>query len=104
MIIFHDDDSNNNSKVLNLYYFRVESVDGSAKAGDDYVKVDEILVFEPEETEKLVLVKIVDDTQWEPNEEFFLKLSLTEHSGNANVQIGRISIMEITILDDDSWY
>ena len=45
-------------------------------------------------------VEILDDNQWEPTEEFFLKLSIVD-SGNSNVELGKISIMEVTILDDD---
>jgi solute carrier family 8 (sodium/calcium exchanger) len=46
-------------------------------------------------------VEIVDDNQWEPDEEFFLKLSLVATENNENVQLGHMSIMEITILNDD---
>ena len=45
-------------------------------------------------------VTIVDDNQWEPDEEFFLKLSLISDNA-ADVKLGRTSIMEITILNDD---
>lgn len=48
-----------------------------------------------------VEVEIVDDNQWEPDEEFFLKLSLVASEDNSNVQLGHMSIMEITILNDD---
>ena len=43
-------------------------------------------------------VTIVDDNQWEPDEEFFIKLSLVSGEG---VKLGRTSIMEVTILNDD---
>lgn len=47
-------------------------------------------------------VEIINDNQWEPDEEFFLKLSLLLNSEQRlGVQLGRISIMEITILNDD---
>lgn len=46
-------------------------------------------------------MEIVNDNKWEPNEEFFLRLSLV-YKENANVVLGALSIMEITILDDDS--
>ena len=46
-------------------------------------------------------VTIVDDNQWEPDEEFFLKLSLVSGEDAADVKLGRTSIMEITILNDD---
>jgi len=79
---------------------RVETIDGSAVEGEDYQPVNEILTFEPHEREKEIGVTIVDDNQWEPDEEFFLKLTLIPGASN-NVKLGRTSIMEITILNDD---
>ena len=51
-------------------------------------------------------VTIVDDNQWEPEEEFFLKLSLVAGDDAMDIKLGmgRTSIMEITILDDDGKY
>jgi hypothetical protein len=44
----------------------------------------------------------VDDNQWEPDEEFFLKLShLQPQEEGGALKLGRTSIMEITILNDD---
>ncbi|GAB6025946.1 hypothetical protein CHUAL_011915 [Chamberlinius hualienensis] len=78
---------------------RVESIDGTATEGEDYVKVDEVLKFQPEEVEKEIMVEIVNDSQWEPDEVFFLKLSIPGNS--QGVVLGRVGIMEITILNDD---
>lgn len=49
------------------------------------------------------MIEIVDDTQYEPNEQFYLKLSFAgiKATKNQDVSLGRISIMEITILNDD---
>jgi len=80
---------------------RVETIDGSAKAGEDYQNVNEVLTFEPHETEKQIGVTIVDDNQWEPDEEFFIKLSIVYGEDTDEVKLGRTSIMEITILNDD---
>ena len=79
----------------------METIDGSANEGEDYQAVDEILTFEPMETEKEIGITIVDDNQWEPDEEFFLKLSLLSTGQSREVKLGRTSIMEITILNDD---
>ena len=49
-------------------------------------------------------VTIVDDNQWEPEEEFFLKLSLVVGEDGMDIKLGRTSIMEITILDDDGLF
>ena len=43
----------------------------------------------------------MDDNQWEPDEEFFLKLNLLGNDDHKEVKLGRTSIMEIIILNDD---
>merc|ERR1712130_718182 len=114
---------------------KVETIDGSANEGEDYIAINETLTFEPYQKEKEVSVTIVDDNQWEPDEEFFLKLALipkvtseavagfddvnvsllggqhhppmdpTLHAEDCDqtgaVKLGRTSIMEIKILNDD---
>ncbi|XP_040572646.1 sodium/calcium exchanger 2 isoform X3 [Lepeophtheirus salmonis] len=80
---------------------RIETIDGSANEGEDYVGVNEILTFEPYETQKEIGITIVDDNQWEPDEEFFVKLALLYRSDADGVKLGKSSIMEITILNDD---
>ena len=44
---------------------------------------------------------IVDDNQWEPDEEFFVKLTLIHGPDSEHVRLGKTCIMEITILNDD---
>ncbi|XP_015920946.1 sodium/calcium exchanger Calx [Parasteatoda tepidariorum] len=87
-------------KTTGIARCRVETIDGTAVSGEDYVPVKEILTFQDGETEKELSVGIVDDNQWEPDETFFLKLCiLPEDVGT--VMLGRVCIMEITILNDD---
>ena len=79
--------------LLNFFFFSNSS---------DYVPVNEILVFGPYARKKDVSVEIIDDNQWEPDEEFFLRLSIIDEDfGRDDVALGRLSIMEIVILDDD---
>ncbi|KAK7066236.1 hypothetical protein SK128_023517, partial [Halocaridina rubra] len=81
---------------------RVETIDGTATEDQDYVPINEIITFEEGETEKSIQVEIINDNQWEPDEEFYLKMSLLlDSEQREGVQLGRISIMEITILNDD---
>jgi len=80
---------------------RIDTIDGSANEGEDYVALNEVLTFGPNETEKEIGITIIDDNQWEPDEEFFIKLSLVNEHGIGEVKLGRTSIMEITILNDD---
>ncbi|XP_024080848.1 sodium/calcium exchanger 2-like isoform X3 [Cimex lectularius] len=79
---------------------RVQTIDGTARKIEDYVPINEIITFEPGQKEKQVIVEIVNDNKWEPNEEFFLRLSLVRNE-DQNVELGRMAIMEVTILDDD---
>lgn len=88
-------------KLSNTVKVRVETIDGSAVEGEDYQAVNEILTFLPNETEKEIGITIVDDNQWEPDEEFFLKLTTVQVEDAGAVKLGRTSIMEITILNDD---
>jgi len=80
---------------------RVETIDGSAVEGEDYEAVNEVLTFEPREREKEIGITIVDDNQWEPDEEFFVKLTIIPGEQSENVKLGKTCIMEITILNDD---
>lgn len=79
---------------------RLETIDGSAVEEEDYKPLNETLTFEPNERSKEIGLEIVDDNQWEPDEEFFVKLTLIPQESE-NVRLGRTSIMEITILNDD---
>ena len=88
-------------KMDNTVKVRVETIDGSAVEGEDYERVNEILTFEPDEREKEIGVTIVDDNQWEPDEEFFVKLTLIPGEDSENVKLGKTCITEITILNDD---
>ncbi|CAG0923050.1 unnamed protein product [Notodromas monacha] len=82
---------------------RVETIEGTATAVTDFVPVNKIVSFLPNETEQEVEVETVCDKQWEPDEEFYLKLSLLPLDAFAHdsVVLGRLSIMEITVVNDD---
>ncbi|XP_067128106.1 sodium/calcium exchanger Calx-like isoform X2 [Centruroides vittatus] len=87
-------------KTNNKVSCKFETIDGTAVSGEDYIEKKELIVFQPNETEKKIFVEIVNDNQWEPDETFFLKLSLCEDE-TEEVALGRTCIMEITILNDD---
>lgn len=128
---------------VTLLIFRIESIDGSAVAEEDYIPIDQVIDFAEGELEKQVSqlleypagtfeknemienatrvrlqnglqqwfiivtplqisVEIVDDNQYEPDEQFYLKLSMVGGPlKNPDILLGRISIMEVTILNDD---
>lgn len=89
-------------RLDNRVSVRVESIDGTATVDQDYIGINQVITFEVDEVEKHIEVEIINDNQWEPDEEFFLKISMLLNSEQREgVQLGRISIMEITILNDD---
>lgn len=73
-----------------------ETFDGTATAGQDYVKTAGTLRFDPGEQTKTVSVPIIDDNECEPDETF--ELQLLEPNG---CKIGRYPTCVITIIDDD---
>lgn len=72
---------------------------GTATAHEDYKPLRQLVKFAQGEVVKAVTVEIVDDQQWEPDESFFLRMSvpLTQRS----VRLGRKTVMEIVIINDD---
>ncbi|XP_066906126.1 sodium/calcium exchanger Calx isoform X2 [Halyomorpha halys] len=80
---------------------RVQSMDGRAKHGEDYVQVNERIQFEKKQTSAEVKVRIINERKYEPTEEFFLRLT-PAYSQDQNVKIGTLSIMEIKIIHDES--
>ncbi|XP_046450400.1 sodium/calcium exchanger 3-like isoform X2 [Daphnia pulex] len=90
-------------KTDNSVSVRVETIDGSAVGGQDFVTFNQVIQFEAGELEKIVTMEIIDDNQYEPDEQFYIKLSLTGTKAikQKDVMLGRISIMEVTVLNDD---
>lgn len=80
--------------------FRVETIDGTAEAGEDYNKIDEVITMVKNQRFFPLDVTIIDDNQWEPDETFFVKLSLYGNSQPC-VKIGHKAISMVTIIDDD---
>ncbi|VDM47119.1 unnamed protein product [Toxocara canis] len=51
-----------------------KTVDGSAKAGQDYIAVEGIVRFKDEQTKAEIPIKIINDDEYEKNEDFYLEL------------------------------
>jgi len=77
---------------------RVTTIDGDAKANEDYTPVDAIVEFARGEYQKTVDIAILDDDQWEPDEDFFVQLYDAESN---NELFGQDTKCTITIIDDD---
>lgn len=79
---------------------RYETIDGTANAGEDYTYSKGMLVFQPKESKKAIEIEIIDDDVWELDETFFVKISLPEVDEDY-VKLGKKTIMQITIINDD---
>ena len=91
----------------------METIDGTAEAVKDYIPVRQTVAFAPNEVLQHVDIAIVDDNEWEPDEVFFVKLSLDVDDEAADTAVlgkkgpavlGKRAIQEITILNDDCEY
>ena len=83
----------------------VDTMDGSAVAGEDYVAVHKLVTFAPGVTELEVTMEVINDDAWEPDEDFFVKLSFPDNTssggGQHNYRFGSKNVMKITTLNDD---
>ena len=61
-------------------------MDGTGIGGEDYVEIHTVLTFPPGETEQEVEVEVIDDVEWEPDEDFFLKVK-TNADNNPTVRL-----------------
>nr|QTE04368.1 Na+/Ca2+ exchanger 1 [Tridacna squamosa] len=78
--------------------FHVETVDGTAESGSDYIPVKKSMVFEPQQTTQDLEIEIVDDNIWEPDEVFFVRISVEP---DQKCVIGKRGICQVVILNDD---
>lgn len=78
----------------------MDTIDGTATAGEDYVKLSQEFVLERDEQEKKISIRIIDDNQWEPDETFFVKLSLPEGE-ETKAKLGSKTVALVTIINDD---
>ena len=46
-------------------------------------------------------MEVLNDDDWEPDEDFFVKLSFPDKPGHHNYKFGSKNIMKITTLNDD---
>ena len=77
---------------------RVETIDAEATAGSDYEQLKESVYFKDGEHTKFVTIKIFDDDEWEPDEDFFVQLYEPESMKELE---GKDTRTKITIIDDD---
>ncbi|XP_052779900.1 sodium/calcium exchanger 3-like isoform X2 [Mya arenaria] len=82
---------------------RVETINGTALAGEDYKPFSEDVLFSKNEELRQVFIEIVDDCEWEPDEFFFVRLTIPvqEDQSHEQVAIGNVAINQVTIINDD---
>lgn len=80
--------------------FRLDTIDGTATAGEDYIKLAQEFTMQKGEQEKKVVIEVIDDNQWEPDETFFVKLSIPEGQ-QGNLKLGSKTVALVTIINDD---
>ena len=57
-------------KTKAAFTFWARSVDGLAKAGEDFEGFNEKITMKANETEREIKIGIIDDPAWEPDEDF----------------------------------
>jgi solute carrier family 8 (sodium/calcium exchanger) len=79
----------------------VRTVDAEATSPKDYIAIDQVIEFKSgrfAKNEAEVNVKIIDDEQWEPDEDFFVEL----YDINTGKRlVGEDTRTRVTIMDDD---
>ena len=72
---------------------------GNATAGTDYLAVDDILGFAPNETEKTIDVQTLVDTVSDDNETFYIKMTLNSPEGDDTKTLFKKNIGACTIVE-----
>lgn len=71
--------------------------DGTATCGSDYISAKGTLHFGPGEKEKQIVLEVIDDDVFEPDEHFYVRLSLAQPSAS----LISPTLATVVILDDD---
>lgn len=76
----------------------VKSRDDTATGGEDYEVFDQVIAFKKDEKEQEIKIKIFDDDEWEPDEDFYVDL---HDAQSGDKLIGGDTSTRVTIIDDD---
>eukprot|EP00927_Polykrikos_kofoidii_P066713 TRINITY_DN6226_c0_g2_i1.p1 TRINITY_DN6226_c0_g2~~TRINITY_DN6226_c0_g2_i1.p1 ORF type:complete len:1109 (-),score=178.28 TRINITY_DN6226_c0_g2_i1:432-3758(-) len=79
------------------------TVEGSAREGSRYTRIEGALRFGPHQLEKVIEIPIIDNDVWEENEDFYVELSnlqVEEKSSAAEPRLKNAKAT-VTILNDD---
>lgn len=88
-------------KVVNQdVTFGLRTKDGTAKHPSEYTHFDEVLSMKKKDTEKVVQIKIIDNSDWQPDLDFQVELYDPKSPGKPRFK-GDDTVSKITILDED---
>jgi len=76
----------------------LRTADGTAKAGEDYVEKNELYTMKANENERNIKIEIIDDPEWEPDEDF--KIQLLDEVSQERLD-GVDTECKVTIIDED---
>lgn len=89
-------------KINGAYTFWLRTVDGTAKEGQDYVGKNECFTMKEGEKERQYKIEIVNDAEWEPDEEFKVQLWSEGTKDEASKKLyGDDTECAVVILDED---
>ena len=82
---------------------QVDTMDGTAVAGEDYVALHRVINFKVGESEMELVMEVLNDDAWEPDEDFYVKLSYPTNCSESSqkYKFGKNKILTITTLNDD---
>lgn len=84
-----------NTKSMKL---GIRTLDDTATGEEDYEKIDKEIVFAAGDKKKSIEIKIIDDNEWEPDEDFLIELYDLE---SGEKMVGVDTVTRVTIIDDD---
>lgn len=76
----------------------VRTIDDTAFDGEDFKAIDRIVTISTGQNEQVIEIEILDDDQWEPDEDFLIEIydpTTKERLPGADTQC------RVTIIDDD---
>ena len=85
-------------RIKQQFSFWVQTYDGTAIAGEDYLGMSELITMQANEAEREIKIGIVDDPEWEPDEDFTVILQ----DPDTRKQLpGDDTLCTVLILDED---
>lgn len=85
-------------KVAEEVKVGVRTIDDTAKGGEDYGAFDKVITISKDKKEDTIEIEIIDDDQWEPDEDFLVELYDPESKERLP---GEDTQCRVTIIDDD---